>query len=441
MPNDTRRISTNNGKAPSPPSSLLFLRTNSEDAHSSQLATRNRSSYDIATIIAATQLVEHQELYGSDALPPKDVFGSWLEENREHFIEARRVGRNLNASGPKRNLTGPRLAQEPLSAHPVSLLNRPPGPEARGKRPKHKTGDRQEDSNATGICRRMQKCRRQVCGMGKRVGRFLGRARRVVRPSGGEKQTQLVASEKEVVHKNDNSDGLFQDGEENPISQEQRGATSASDRDSTMPPPQGFSQDRPQFLPLERIEDQSMITTTDEPYPSTPRRGSFSSNTTTLRQSEREAAPSPPEQVRPFHISQVAHLAPTHIAAERSRARALLEGHQSHHDSQVFGSSEINTNANGNKVVQYNGPNQRQDQNRNDSSLAHRDALRARIRDAAFLSGELWFDGLSGGREGRMGLRFVARPLRNTGGKISASRRGSGLLPTVGGRKTYGLSD
>ncbi|OTA74500.1 hypothetical protein M434DRAFT_384864 [Hypoxylon sp. CO27-5] len=435
MPNDTGRISTNNGKAPSPPSSLLFLRTNSEDAHSNQLATQNRSSYDIATIIAATQLVEHQELYGSDALPPEDVFGSWLEENREHFIEARRVGRNLNASGPKRNLTGPRLAQEPLSAHPVSLLNRPPSPEARGKGPRHKNGDRQEGGNATGICRRMQKCRRQVCGMGKKVGRFLGRARR-------EKQTQLGASEKEVIHKNDNLNGLFQGGEENPISQEQRGATSASDSNSTMLPQQELPQERPRLLPLGRIEDQSMVTTTDEPYPSTPRRGSFSSSKTTLGQSEREAAPSPPERIRPFHISQVAHLAPTHIAAERSRARALLEGHQSHHDSQVFGSSDINANnANGNKVAQYNGPKQRQDQSRSNSSLVHRDALRARIHDAGFLSGELWFDGLSGGREGRMGLRFVARPLRTTGGKGSASGRGSGLLPTVDGRKTYGLGD
>ncbi|KAI0124589.1 hypothetical protein F4776DRAFT_672454 [Hypoxylon sp. NC0597] len=435
MSNPITRIPLNNGKTPTPPPSLLFLRTTSGDAGSSQIATRSRSSYDIATIIAASQLVEHQERHGSDALPPEDVFALWLEENRERFIKARKASRSLNSSGPKRSPLGTRSVQEPVSANRVSSRNRPSSSKARERGPKHQARrDGQEGGGATGICRHIQKCRRRVCGMGKRVGRLFSRACR-------EKHAQLDVSEKEAVHKYHNSNGLFQGNEENSITQEEtRGDTSASDNNSTMYPQQRSPQGNPGAWALERIEEQSMETTINESHPNTPRRASYSSNTTTLGQSEREAAPSPPEQRGPFHISQVAHLAPTYIAAERSRARSLLNSHQTYDDDRVSGSSDINTgiNTDGNQVARCNGLEQRQDQNRSGSSLADRDALQARIRDAGFLSGEVWLDGLNGEPGGRVGLRFVARPLRNAEDKGSSSRGGSGLLPTADGRKVYG---
>ncbi|KAI0837377.1 hypothetical protein F5Y06DRAFT_297703 [Hypoxylon sp. FL0890] len=442
MSSHTSPISPKSDKAPRSPQSLLFLRTTSEGAVSSRIITSSKSSYDIAAIVAAIQLVEYQERYGSDAVPPEDIFASWLEENRERFIEARRAARNRNASGSNpRSIGGTKSTRER-----VSSLKRTPNSTAEGKSPRNqgKRGTQEDGDDAKGIRRHIEKCRRRVCGMGKRVGRLLSRAGAAVHPADKTEQAQLKASGKEVVHDDSYPIGLVQGSEytaENATVQEEqeRGATSTSNNNRTMLSQQQSPQELPRDLPLKRIEGRSMLNIVDEPRPGTNGRMSYCSDTTTLGQSEREAAPSPPEQRGPFHISQVAHLAPSHIAAERSRERSLLDSHQSHQYDRVFQSNNIGSN--NRQVDQYNGYEQRRDQDKSSSSLANRDTLQARIRDAGFLSGELWLDGLNKPGE-RVRLRFLARPLKKTAAGNSygsSSGRGQRLLPRANGRKIYGL--
>ncbi|KAI1418178.1 hypothetical protein F5Y13DRAFT_199249 [Hypoxylon sp. FL1857] len=435
MSSHITRTSPNDGKAPCPPPSLLFLRTNTQDVASGQIITRSRSSYDIASIIAARQLVEHQERYGSDAVPPEDVFASWLEENRECFIEARRASRNLNASGPKTRST------QDLA----SSLTRPSGSKAGERSSKRRAKrDAQESGNAPGISRHIQKCRRRVCSMKKKVGRLLSRAGAAMYSRGREWQTQPVDSEEKDVHDGHRSELLqgSKNSAQYPTGKEQQeiGANSTGENNSTMHSQQESPPEHPGAWPLDRIEDQSMLNI-EEPRPSTPGWPSYSSNTATLGRSEREAAPSPPDHRVPFHISHVAHLAPTHIAAERARERLLPKGHQSYNDDRVFESDDISSggNSTNTRVTQYNTSEQRQGQNKS-SPPADRDALQARIHDAGFMSGELWLDRLNNKAKGRLGIRFIARPLRKiVEGKSSGLERGNGLLPRAGGGKTYGL--
>ncbi|KAI1135260.1 hypothetical protein F5Y05DRAFT_416252 [Hypoxylon sp. FL0543] len=420
MSSHTSRISpnNNNGKAPRPPPSLLFLRTTSQDAASGRITTRSKSSHDVATIAAAAQLVAHQERYGSDAVPPEDVLAAWLEGNREIFVAARRASRSRDAGGPKDSQLGSKAGGKSSK------------PQARR--------DAQEGGDATGFRRHVRKCRRRVSGLRNAVGRLLNRAGS---PDDRDEQIQPTTAETKVAHNNSQANALLKASKEsaqNPTHQgnQEKEANPASDNTRTVAPQQEVPREHPGAPPAIRIEDrQTAANAVDEPR--TPARPSYSSNTTTLAQSEREAAPSPPEQRGQIHSNQVTHQAPIRIEDERARAKIPLLTHQLHRLDHISRSSDTGNSSN--QVARHNDI-KRQGRNKSGGLLADRDGLQAHIRDAGFLSGELWLDGVSNRAGARVGLRFVARPLKKTtGGRSSKPERGNSLLPRTGREKIYGL--
>ncbi|KAI1376168.1 hypothetical protein F4677DRAFT_420488 [Hypoxylon crocopeplum] len=410
---------------PSPLQSILFLQaTSPKDTAAKQVIAK---SNDPAVIIAARQLTEHQERYGSDAVPPADLLAWWLEKNKEDFIRARRATRNRAIKRPPKKVIPARKApaerQRRISSsnHPATSLSREP-----------------RTTGATGVIPLVHRCQHQIFKAQNRLCGFLRSAGVAVYPSGEGEHAQLNASETNVGYRDDHLDAAFPERGER--IQHSRGAVRDGQNRDAKTALLGNSGDRPishqrrHLQPRPKIRQQRevrarlVIDAVDKPHPSiervpndTPNPVSLSAQSSSknstamaaaLDQSRREAAPSPPESRIPFHINKVAHLAPTYIAAERAKARALLNNR-----------SGQATKSNSHKQPVAQGA---QGQKRNNSaSKESRDALTHRILREGFLRGEMWIDGPDGESDGRrVGMRFVARPLTTP---TAQKRRAHGL--------------
>ncbi|KAI2466823.1 hypothetical protein F4781DRAFT_336611 [Annulohypoxylon bovei var. microspora] len=354
-----------------------------------QRIVRPKSSCDRAVIVAVGQLIEHQEHHGSDAVPPEDVFASWLEENKERFVEARRVARKHSQI---RNVNMPRTINRKTTKFSSTPQSRgiSPGPRA--------DQDGQASSRTTGIRRR------RVCNIRKGVCNLLSRAGAAIYPAGRRDREQLDVFEKSINYIHDHPDELSQEDDtnyQNFADQEQDEEPSANDNHNIV------------HRTLKGVESESKANPIDEPHPGSENESLSGDTTAIFDRSERESAPPPPER-RGFHISQVAHLAPTYIAAQRSRSSHSRNG-QSLFDTSTA-STESNTSNSSKQVVEFSQAQQQQRRRNsrkssNRSSVDDRDALRTRIRAAGLLSGEVWVDGLDGMSDECVGVRFVARPL------------------------------
>ncbi|KAI1107296.1 hypothetical protein F4804DRAFT_329330 [Jackrogersella minutella] len=377
-------IPPHNEKHISPLQNILFLKiAPTENIAANQIAPQSNYSLERDVIVAAAQLIEHQQRHGCDAVPPEDVFASWLEENKDWFIEARRIGRERgrgrNATLQPRTLVATRPMQGRMPSSYVSSSRLPGSQQNAQMFPGHHA-ERwgQETSLPTGICA-------------------------AVYPADRAEQAQLDGFENTVLH--DHHKGQDELPQESSMSVQ--GPTDhGQDRRSTpIADNHGIVDQR-----LRVIEDDSNSQAIDAPHPIAPR---SSGTAITLDRSQREAAPSPPEQGR-FHISQVAHLAPTYIAAERSRS--LRDNRGPSYDGQSFDVGD--TNSSNTQAVG-------RQQDRHINLVGNRDAIRDYIRAAGFLSGEVWIDGEA---DECVGMRFVARPL---GEERLGEGKGGRAMPRV----------
>ncbi|KAI2631973.1 hypothetical protein GGR54DRAFT_10940 [Hypoxylon sp. NC1633] len=520
-----------------PPSeSVLLLKiTSTRDTGITHTIAR---SYDPAIVVAAKQLIAHQERHGSDAVPPEDVFAAWLDENAEDFIQATKAklslslirshsrSRNLGTTIPStgslaRPVPGRGSASASLSPSPSNVSSDHASVSATATASDRSAGsqddEEEEEGEAEGdvgsvlgllpfVCR----CRRQICWARRRICEVLGRVGAAVYAADAVELPQLDAFERDVADRDEeeipdgvgrgygarrvtlSSDagsevqGLELDRDQNAASASASRLFGDSNRyisnqqgssSSKLHPASRLPTSTQDAFVLRSIGESRPSTTTPpatelepeypEPFelaaPSTvysrgrPRAAARDRST----RATREAAPSPPDQRGRFHISQVAHLAPSHVAAERSRLRleGLLERDpdqgrlQLHTQSQNQSTRSDDSSGIGtgigidiNKAIVA------------DRDTTNREALRRRIQRSGLLRGEAWVEGLDGlgedAVERRVGVRFVARPigmpvrrqLQQSQAPGYRSMSGSGAKGGIAGalsmarkRKSYGL--
>ncbi|KAI0882459.1 uncharacterized protein GGS22DRAFT_169462 [Annulohypoxylon maeteangense] len=373
--------------------SSLVNPTPIEDEPTEQRTVRRKSSSHQTLTIALEQLIEHRDRYGPDAVPPRDIFASWLEENKEWFIEARIAARNR---GRKLNIKTTRTTQR-----------------------------------ATGIT---QALRSRESGIRKGTRNPPSRAGAVLYPSDREERAQLDVVKKAIIFHQDHLDEYLQEDTESHNSPAEQGqeqdeeATPAPITDKLNPehpkPPRKTSKSNPSTYPFKNTDPD--IEAEIPPI-------SSSNNSTPQTPNPSQRKPSPLAPQHRFHINHVAHLAPTYIVAELARLRddpRYKRGKRFRYD---FSAARHITNTDhvGKKVVQRN-PQERQQQRRSRSRSRSRnrgngvskgskkdrdrDVLRAHIRDAGLVSGEAWVDGFEG--DGVVGVRLVGRPFGRDGGAV-----------------------
>ncbi|KAI2634267.1 hypothetical protein GGS26DRAFT_590109 [Hypomontagnella submonticulosa] len=395
----------------------------------SQIVADSTPPYDPA-VAAAAQLIVHGERHGSDSVPPADVLASWLEENRERFVKAWR------ASQKRKNSPSVSVQED---GSPSCL----PIPGRGGYTPKR--------NSIADIYRRIRRCRRRVCGVRKRICDLLTRVGAAVYPADEAEAMQLHAFEKEVASENpppaqlpggndvrtpspcpDNGETAEQD------------AASSDDGTVDLREPRKFPGIHPRARQLRDAEGDGV----DEAH---PRRATMSRDKVPLpAQSQREAAPSPPEPPRRFHINQVAHLRPSYIAAQRASLapRGQRPRWSSFGDQSYFYNNNNNNNSDGNndsQVTKYNGEGYPltstkgfRDINQKAGGRLNSNAV-ARLRRGERLSGEVWIGGLGEHPSQRMGVLFVAKSLEDRVGAWDKGR-GAGRVSKVGNGKGKGKS-
>ncbi|KAI5863372.1 hypothetical protein GGS23DRAFT_621021 [Durotheca rogersii] len=110
-----------NPKTVEPPRPLpIVFFTEPMENPMNQLSAKSRSSHDVDTILAMKSLYEHAHKYGAVALPTKDTLESWLEQNKDKFIQARKSQSNARQPQPpvQRNNNAPRHADPMIAALP-----------------------------------------------------------------------------------------------------------------------------------------------------------------------------------------------------------------------------------------------------------------------------------------------------------------------------------
>ncbi|OTB16108.1 hypothetical protein K445DRAFT_11077 [Daldinia sp. EC12] len=106
---------------------------------SNQVSAKGRSSNDVDTIMVTKSLFEHVDKYGVSALPTKEVFDAWLEENKETFIQSRK-------ERDHQQVTLAQLPQDlPRATAPLEVILELPAPQnnhqpnlAAGPPPRHR---------------------------------------------------------------------------------------------------------------------------------------------------------------------------------------------------------------------------------------------------------------------------------------------------------------
>ncbi|KAI1460820.1 hypothetical protein F4805DRAFT_345245 [Annulohypoxylon moriforme] len=388
----------NRGKSP-----LLRKPTPIDDATSEERIVWPDYSHEKTVIAAVEQLIEHREQHGPDAVPPQDIFASWLEENKDRFIQARRVARNRARS---RNLKVTRITTRKATSCSPPF------------RPRERSSKSQRDPSL------QSHIHRQICRIRNRICNFLSRAGAVMYPPNRVERSQLDILEDNIAFQQDHRDefphedpGIFR----SPAEQEQV-------EEGSPPLPANVESEPMHPTPTRAKRKSCYVDPFDESYTNVDVEEitSNSSGTATAFDSSEgnTSTTTPLPRQRGFHISQVAHLAPTYIAAERSR-------NYNRNGQSLFGTSTTSNSSR--RVVQHNQLQHHHNSNKSSKgSTKDNDALRTRIRTAGLLSGEVWVDGLEGRpSDERVGVRFVARPL---GKRV-------GLLPRARQRKEsgYGL--